>query len=218
MAKIKILLVDARIAIKFKIISFLARKDCEIIISDEKEFLNSYQKQKSDIVIFELRKLDYSKITIIKDAVSIFPEIKIISFLLIDINDLIDLIKQSGVKEIVIKKIGLHWKKDLLEKILFLTNKNVLNPSEEILSTEEKTSDKKQLNKIEEEILYFICKGLTAKEIGRKMNLPSKSIDRERSKIIRKTNTKNIVNLVVFAIKNGIVKLENIDPIIPYKH
>jgi len=56
------------------------------------------------------------------------------------------------------------------------------------------------------EILQYLCLGLTATEIAGKLFRSIKTIEAHRSKLLQKTNTKNTINLVLFAIKNKLVK------------
>jgi DNA-binding NarL/FixJ family response regulator len=69
---------------------------------------------------------------------------------------------------------------------------------------------KDQFSKREMEIIKLICQQKTAKEIGKIIFVCEKTVDFHRHKIIDKMNVRNIIGLVVFAIKNGLVKVEEI--------
>jgi len=49
-----------------------------------------------------------------------------------------------------------------------------------------------QLREREVEILQLICEGITAVQIGDKINLSSRTIEGHRNRIMEKTSTKNI--------------------------
>jgi DNA-binding NarL/FixJ family response regulator len=51
----------------------------------------------------------------------------------------------------------------------------------------------------------------TAKEIGQILFVSEKTVDFHRQKIIEKMNVKNIIGLVVFAIKKGLVSIDELD-------
>lgn len=67
--------------------------------------------------------------------------------------------------------------------------------------------DKSQLTKREIEILELICQELTMKEIGEKLFISEQTIHTHRKNLMRKTEAKNAVGLVKFAIQNHIVSL-----------
>ncbi|MCD4770152.1 MAG: LuxR C-terminal-related transcriptional regulator, partial [Bacteroidales bacterium] len=57
----------------------------------------------------------------------------------------------------------------------------------------------------EKEILESICKGYSNSEIAKKLGLSQRTIDGHRGRLFEKTGAKNAPNLVLFAIKNGLV-------------
>ncbi len=65
--------------------------------------------------------------------------------------------------------------------------------------------DKNQLTKREVEILELICQELTMKEIGEMLFISEQTIHTHRKNLMRKTDAKNAVGLVKFAIQNHIV-------------
>jgi len=69
---------------------------------------------------------------------------------------------------------------------------------------------KDQFSKRELEIIKLICQQKTAKEIGKIIFVCEKTVDFHRHKIIDKMNVRNIIGLVVFALKNGLVKMEEL--------
>ncbi len=73
-----------------------------------------------------------------------------------------------------------------------------------------KTSRQEQpalLSDREKEILLLICKGLSNQEIGDRLFISKRTVDKHRANILEKTGCKNTANLVVWAIKNGIVAI-----------
>jgi DNA-binding NarL/FixJ family response regulator len=56
-------------------------------------------------------------------------------------------------------------------------------------------------------VLRHLCSELTSAEISQKMYLSQRTVEGIRQELMRKTNSKNVVGLIVFAIKNGLVDL-----------
>ena len=64
-----------------------------------------------------------------------------------------------------------------------------------------------QLNDSEIGVLTHLCAELTSGEIAQKMYLSQRTIEGIRQELMRKTQSKNVVGLIVFAVKNGLVDL-----------
>ena len=66
--------------------------------------------------------------------------------------------------------------------------------------------NKVKLSAREIEVLEYICKGYSNAEIAKELGLSQRTIDGHKSRLFDKTGAKNAPNLVLFAIKNGIVE------------
>jgi DNA-binding NarL/FixJ family response regulator len=64
-----------------------------------------------------------------------------------------------------------------------------------------------ELTEREAEILLYICKGFTNNEIADQLGLSKRTVDKHRENLLMKTQSKNTANLVIYAIKNGFLKI-----------
>lgn len=64
-----------------------------------------------------------------------------------------------------------------------------------------------QLSSREREILVAVCRGLSNQEIADELFISKRTVDKHRANILEKTGCKNTANLVVWAIKNGVVAI-----------
>jgi DNA-binding NarL/FixJ family response regulator len=76
---------------------------------------------------------------------------------------------------------------------------------QKIINNLESNDDKNPLTKRETEILGLICQELTMKEIGERLFISEQTIHTHRKNLMKKTDSKNAVGLVKFAIKQQIV-------------
>jgi two-component system invasion response regulator UvrY len=71
-------------------------------------------------------------------------------------------------------------------------------------------SDQKEFIKLHEkerEFLQFLCSDLTYKEISGKMNVAVRTVDTYRENLFNRFNIKSRIGLVLFAIRNELVKI-----------
>jgi PAS domain S-box-containing protein len=70
-----------------------------------------------------------------------------------------------------------------------------------------KDIDKLKFSPREIEVMQLICQGLSTTEISEKLFLSKHTIDTHRANLIAKTESRNTPDLVMYAIRNGLVKL-----------
>ena len=111
------------------------------------------------------------------------------------------LLKSSEIEEVAagidsVGKGGTYFSQELLQGLVG------------ILKTAPQQEDAPDsLSERELEILLLICKGLSNQEIADRLFISKRTVDKHRANIMAKTDTKNTANLVVFAIKNGLVEI-----------
>lgn len=71
------------------------------------------------------------------------------------------------------------------------------------------TPPAEELTPREQEVLTLIAEGLTNPEIADKLVISAKTVDRHRENIMRKLNLHSRVDLVKYAIKEGLIGLED---------
>ncbi|HMT22362.1 MAG TPA: response regulator transcription factor, partial [Promineifilum sp.] len=74
------------------------------------------------------------------------------------------------------------------------------------LEAQEPTVD--ELTPREQEVLTLIAQGLSNTEIGEQLVISAKTVDRHRENIMRKLNLHNRVDLVKYALRKGLIDLE----------
>lgn len=76
-----------------------------------------------------------------------------------------------------------------------------------ISETQKKKTTKPTLTNTEEKIVLLLCEGLTIKEIAERLELSSRTIDTHKANIMRKMGFHSIVDIIKYAIKEGIFVL-----------
>lgn len=73
-------------------------------------------------------------------------------------------------------------------------------------ASEDTIFDECGLTDREQEILKLICMEYTGKEIADTLNISIRTVEGHRKSLLKKTNVKNTAGLVVYALRNNIVK------------
>jgi two-component system response regulator NreC len=73
---------------------------------------------------------------------------------------------------------------------------------------EEQSQVYEELTPREREVLILIAEGLTNAEIGERLVISTKTVDRHRENIMRKLNMHSRIDLVKYAIKRGLIDLD----------
>lgn len=64
-----------------------------------------------------------------------------------------------------------------------------------------------KISKREIEVLKMIAEGLSNSEIAERLIISQRTVDGHKSNLIAKTGSKNIIHLLVFAIKNKLIEI-----------
>ena len=71
------------------------------------------------------------------------------------------------------------------------------------------STTKELLTKREEEVLQLICQQHTTEEIAEILFISPKTVNGHRNSLLEKTNSHNVAGLVIYAIKNNVVNIDN---------
>lgn len=106
--------------------------------------------------------------------------------------------------EFFIKSFSFNDKDTLIGYIIDITG---LTDEEEDVAASVKSVSSGMVSCREKEVLIFICQGLVNKEIADKLNISKRTVDRHRDNLMKKTNSRNTAELMMNAIKFGLVEL-----------
>ena len=169
------------------------------------DLLKSIDDLNVDIILMDINMEGLSGIeTTIKVKTS-NPEIKIIAVTMFVEDSYYLQMINAGAHGFLLKKAGKYE----LEKAILEVHKGGNYFSQEILQKMalkaiNKDDDKENKLTIREtEVLQLICKGLSTREISENLFLSQKTVEVHRSNILRKTNQKNVAQLVIWALKNN---------------
>ena len=174
--------------------------------SNGQELLNTLKTQQADIILMDIKMPIMDGLEATEKVTKKYPDINIIALTMHEeigyFNKMID----AGAVGFLLKKTN----KDELEKAITVVMQGDNYFSQEFITSLNKHTMPKRVSTIsiserEQEVLELICKGHSNVEISKMLNLSQRTIDGHRSRLFEKTGAKNAPNLVLFAIKNGLI-------------
>jgi len=178
-------------------------------------FLNLLEKFTPDLVLMDIEMPVMNGLEATRKALAIRPGLKILALTMLSDKDNYTEMINAGVMGFVLKSSGKqelekaistvieggsYFSAEILRRIIFNIGKQQSAPGHSSAIVIEFTDR-------ELEVLQYFCQGLTVTEIGDKLCRSIKTIEAHRSKLLEKTNTKNTINLVLFAIKHKLVDI-----------
>lgn len=144
-----------------------------------------------------------------------FPEVKVLVISMIEKDETIVQMLRLGVKGYLCKDVEPNELAEALQAVAnkgiyytdFITGKLVHSLQSNNAAPDD-CSGIDKMNEREKEFLQLACSEMTYNEIAGKMFLSPKTIDGYRNSLFEKLNVKSRVGLVMFAIKNRIVKVD----------
>ena len=209
----RILLADDHALFLSGLSGLLARRpECEVVgtAANGAECLELIRTVPHDVVLMDIDMNVMDGIEATERALAEHPDEKIITlsmhaeetfyFRMVEAGAKGFILKSADLDEVVaaihvVCEGGSFFSQELLQHLVGSLKTSRHDQPEELLSDREK------------EILLLICKGLSNQEIGDRLFISKRTVDKHRANILEKTGCKNTANLVVWAIKNSVVAI-----------
>jgi DNA-binding NarL/FixJ family response regulator len=199
---------------------FLITESLKILLKDEGQFIvkqvvcNKYDLLKSlsnetiSLLIVDFSLIDFESFSDLKEIKKEYPQIHILILTnTVSKNDLIEF-NNIGIKNIIFKTVD----KDELFAAIEAALKGKPSYSGDLLDMLFELNEKKfstdetgQLTPSEIEIVRLVAEGLTTKEIAVRKHISFHTVTTHRKNIFRKLGVTNASELLMYAIKAGII-------------
>jgi DNA-binding NarL/FixJ family response regulator len=219
--KIKIVLVDDEELFR-KGVSFLLQREPNIDVIFEASNgleLIDYLKGSNDypdIILMDLKMPLLNGVEATKIIHKEFPIIKIIALTSYNTNSFIANMINVGASSYLVKNATpaemIHTVNEVADKGFYYNELVMQVIHQEIISSPQNTKsklDEEFLTNREREVLELICKQLNTAEIAEKLCISPRTVEGHRNNLILKTTSRNMAGLVVFAIQNKIININD---------
>ncbi len=183
--------------------------------SNGNELMELLQNNKPDLVLLDIDMPHMDGMEATQKALELYPDLKIIALTMFGDEEYYYKMVDLGVKGFVLKTSGIVEVEQAIKDILlgksFFSNEILrLIIQNYSRSTSQISPGKSAISVREKEILKHICQGLTTDEIAEFLHISPKTVKSHRSNLLEKTACKNTPTMIMFALKNKLVKIDNI--------
>ena len=172
-------------------------------------FLDMLKKVKPDVVLMDIQMPVMDGIEATEKALKLYPSMKILVISMFGEEEYVYSMVEKGVAGFILKTSGILD----LERAINKISSGQQYYSEEIMgllvkkvrsidSVEKITFSEKEI-----EVLRMLCKGFSNQEIADKLFMSVRTVEGYRNKLLQKTGSPNVINLVIYALKNKLVIL-----------
>jgi DNA-binding NarL/FixJ family response regulator len=173
------------------------------------ELLDLLKKTPADVILMDIKMPKMDGIEATRRVRAQYPDVRVIALTMHEEISYFNKMMEAGASGFLLKKTN----QDELEKAIHAVHGDGTYFSEEFLSSVDKHQAPPPIQRTdvvftdrEREVLELICKGLSNPEISKLLGLSQRTIDGHRARLFEKTGAKNAPHLVMFAIRNGLIK------------
>ncbi|HEY2583427.1 MAG TPA: response regulator transcription factor [Mucilaginibacter sp.] len=190
--------------------------DFELVLeaSNGKQLIGLLTEVTPDVILMDIKMPEMDGIQTTAAVKQLYPQIKVLALSMFNEDKyIIDMMKagasgyllKNAEPEEIIEAVSTVYEKDYyFNENLSVTLIKQLNVNTKQVNPGQHLAD---FNEREIEVLKLVCQECSNHEIADKMFLSVRTVEGYRARLFEKTKSKNLVGLVIFAIKAGIINV-----------
>jgi DNA-binding NarL/FixJ family response regulator len=175
------------------------------------QFIDLLKKEKPDIVLMDIKMPVMDGIEATEKALMLYPKLKIIILTMFGEEEYLYSLIHKGISGFILKTARILE----IERAIQMVSEGKQYYSPEINGLLVKrlrqitSNDIESLSARESEVLGLICKGYSTIQIADKLCASKRTIEGYKAKLLEKTGQPSTLNLVIFALRNKLVTLDD---------
>ncbi len=212
--KLKVFIVDDHVIFRNGLRTILNKVENFQIVgeaSNGSEFIAVLKHTDTDIVLMDIKMPVMDGIEATQRALEIKPGIKIIALSMFGDEEYLQEMIRAGASGFLLKNVTRKILTHAIEVVCnggnYYSEELLVLFTKKYFNNNKKEDDDLQITNREMEVLQLVSQGLTNQEIADKLFISKRTVDGHKSNLIIKTGSKNIVDLLVYSIKKGLVEI-----------
>ncbi|QGP91987.1 Oxygen regulatory protein NreC [Neomoorella glycerini] len=217
---IRVVLVDDHVVVREGLRALLAgEKDIEVVgeTGSVAELLDLVEEARPEVLVMDLQLGNgQNGVEATRTLLQRWPDLKVVILSMYDDRELVFRALEAGAMGYVLKRAGVE---DLIRAIRLVVRgeafldpqiaRRVIDGLQQGLPANRVDGDERvELTDREIEVLRLAAEGLTNAEIARRLFISVKTVQAHRASLMQKLGLHDRVDLVKYAIKKGILKLD----------
>jgi two-component system response regulator NreC len=213
MSSIKIVLADDHEIFREALKCLLTKQKNFVVVAEAstgEELVHLVKVNQPNIVLTDIRMPVMDGITATKIITRNYPATRVIGLSLYEDAQLVKEMRNAGACDYVLKTA---LSKDLFYSIQINSTSKIANMiSVKFINSLLKKRfasfhQEKQLTGKQVEIMKLLCQEYTSKEIAARLSLSTRTVEQHRRHIYKITDAKNVVGIILYAIKHRIIDI-----------
>ena len=212
MENIRVIIVDDHVIFRNGLMTILQRMEGIQVISEcnnGQELLDLLPDVIPDLILMDIRMPVLNGIEATARALEIVPDIRIMALSMFGEEEYLHQMIEAGVCGFLLKNIKKPELQQAIHKVInggqYFSPELIPYFTKRYLVT--KKQEVEHFTPREMDILQLISKGMTTKEMADTLFISKRTVEGHRANLIEKTGSKNVVNLLIYAIKHGLVNI-----------
>lgn len=221
MKKLRVLLVDDHALVRAGIRALLERGELVEVVGeagDGHEALDLIEKLRPEVVLLDLAMPGASGFEVLKTTSEKFPEVHVIVLTVHEGEEYAFQALRAGAAGYLPKSAASSELRLAIEHVM--GGKKYLSPTigqkatfESDRNTSEGLAPVSELTPRQLEVLTLIAEGHSTKDIARALSISVKTVETHRAQLMDRLNIHDVASLVRYAIRMGLVSIEQRSPV-----
>lgn len=217
---IKVLITDDHVLYRAGVKTALsAKSDVKVIAEADNgmHLLSMLKSVEPDVILLDIQMPVMDGISTLPEIKKTWPHIKVIMLTMLEDHSMITKLMELGANSYLSKTSDVEVIYDAIKTCFeqdyyfnALTNKALLTNLKQrnVMTPQKMVQQEAQLNDKEMLILKLMCEEKSTKEIADIVDLSPRTVEAIRDKLKVKTGAKSTAGLIMYAVKNNIIKEE----------